>query len=120
MAGGRRQAVVRAREVVLPWVHVWSAGMSVLAFKRALLADKVLVVTMLQKRNQVFEVKRVLCADVHGLLHPPPPRCRPRSSVPGRFCFHSRSHTHTTISLITRDSVAQPEKLTLEYIAATH
>ena len=29
VVGGSRQAVVRAREVVLPWVHVWSAAMSV-------------------------------------------------------------------------------------------
>ena len=28
MTEGRRQAVVRAREVVLPWVHVWSTTMS--------------------------------------------------------------------------------------------
>ena len=29
VVGGSRRAVVRAREVVLPWVHVWSAAMSV-------------------------------------------------------------------------------------------
>ena len=43
-----------------------------LAFKRALLADKVV---MLQKRNQELEVERVLCAELHGrTLLPPPPR----------------------------------------------
>ena len=68
--------MVRAREVVLPWVHVWSARMSVrLQAQRALFAEK--VVTMLQKRNQVLE--RVFCADVQSgqalpLLLSPPPR----------------------------------------------
>ena len=54
MAEGRRQAVVRAREVVLPWVHVWSAGMSA-SLKRALPADK--VVTMYRNETRYLKLK---------------------------------------------------------------
>ena len=57
--------MVRARELVLSWVHVWSARMSVRlqASVEHFSAEK--VVTMLQQRNQVFE--RAFCADV-GLV----------------------------------------------------
>ena len=67
-----------AREVVLSWVHVLSARMSVRHQSVHFSAEK--VVTMLQKRNQVFE--RVFCADVQlchalPLLLPLPPYIRP-------------------------------------------
>eukprot|EP00964_Phaeocystis_antarctica_P094695 scaffold61348_cov55-Phaeocystis_antarctica.AAC.3 len=56
---------------------------------------------MLQKRNQLCAetrnqlLERVFCADVQSsqalpLLLPPPPRRRPRPSVPGKFCFHAQ------------------------------
>ena len=46
--------MVRAREVVLPWVHVWSAGMSA-CLKRALPADK--VVTMYRNETRYLKLK---------------------------------------------------------------
>ena len=70
IVGGSRRAVVRAREVVLPWVHVWSARMSVRLQSVHFSAEK--VVTMLQKRNQVFE--RVICAEFW-------PQCRPGGGI---------------------------------------
>ena len=44
-----------------------------------------------QERNQVLKLKGccVRTFSVLPLLLPPPPRCRPRSSVPGKFCFHA-------------------------------
>ena len=67
MVGGTRQAVVRAREVVLPWVHVWSARMSVRlqASNEHFSAEKVVTrkESTIRYRNETRYLKRVFCAD---------------------------------------------------------
>ena len=100
--------MVCAREVVLPWVHVWSARMSVRvqASTEHFSAEKVGVVTSkeystIRYRNETRYLKgcfvRTFRFATQALpLLLPPHRRRPHPSVPlefGKFCSHAASGT---------------------------